>query len=221
MILHGLKLLLFPKRTWPRAVKSAPKSAGWLVAAALTAAVWPAAAVVAGHLGSALLGLVEMPLAVIRATVGFISVAGSALVMAPALLLLLLTVADAARANVTPSQTGPVAMCILWPTWFVGCVLAVPPLIGLGPEVGEIAWLAIAALVCLGLIRSSAAAALEIRRRWKDRFVVQSTLAFTLAFALVAIAPAMTVRSILGATTSIVPSQVERPALPRPPDPNW
>ncbi|MCP4599037.1 MAG: hypothetical protein GY847_00595 [Proteobacteria bacterium] len=221
MILHGPRLLLSPGRSWNAAIGSSPRRAMWLIAAAVTAAVWPAVAVVVGHIGSAVLGHQEATVATLRAAIGFISVLGSALVMAPALTLVLLWSANTAHEYTTPTQTGPVAMGILWPTWTVGLILAVPPLFGQGPELGEIIWAMLAALVAARTFRLCAVPALAIRRRWRWRFITHSTAAFVLVFVLISIGPAIVVRAMLDAATPIEPTMPDRPALPLPPEPNW
>ncbi|MCP4674695.1 MAG: hypothetical protein GY854_04105 [Deltaproteobacteria bacterium] len=221
MIFHGPRLLINPTRAWPGTVGDRPRPSTWLIAAALTAAVWPGVAVVGGHIGSAALGYEESAVATLRAAIGFMSVVGGALVMAPALTLILLWLTDAAHEDTTPDYTGPVAMGVLWPVWTAGLVLAVPPLLGLGPELGEAAWIMLAAFVTARTLRHGAVSALAIRRRWKSRFLVHSTAAFLVAFMIVSIAPAVVVRSILGAATPIEISLPDRPTLPLPPEPNW
>ncbi len=221
MILNGPRLLINPNRAWPGTVGDRPRQSTWLIAAALTAAVWPGVAVVGGHIGSAALGHEESSVATLRAAIGFMSVVGGALVMAPALTLILLWLTDAAHEETTPEYTGPVAMGVLWPVWTAGLVLAVPPLLGLGPELGEVTWIILAALVSVRTLRGGAVSALAIRRRWKSRFLVHSTVAFLFAFMIVSVGPAIFVRSMLGAATPIEISLPDRPALPLPPEPNW
>ncbi len=221
MILHGPRLLINPSKAWSSTVGSSPRRATWLIAAALTAAVWPGVAVVAGHIGSAALGHEEASVATLRAAIGFISVVGGALVMAPAMTLLLLWLTDAAHEYATPNQTGPVAMGILWPTWTAGLVLAVPPLLGLGPEIGEIAWTALAAVVAVRAIQSGAVATLAIRRRWKSKFIAQTSIVFVVAFFIASIGPAASVRTLLGAASPDATDLPERPTMPLPPQPTW
>jgi hypothetical protein len=221
MMLLGLRLLINPKRAWHVIMGAPPRKAAWLIAAALTAAVWPAVAVVLGHIGSAALGLEEASVATLRAVVGFMSVVGGALVMAPALSLILIWLTGTAHENTSANRAGTVAMCIVWPTWASGMVLAVPPLFGLGPELGEVVWVILASLVALRTIRLETVSALAIRRRWKLRFISHTTAAFIFTFAAVSIAPAMTIRSMLGASTLIMPSTPDRPPLPLPPPSDW
>ena len=129
MIFNGPRLLITPKRGWTAVIAGHSHSAVWLVAAALTAAVLPAAAVVVGHLGSAISGYEENATATLRAAIGFTSVAGGALVMAPALTLLLQGLTRWSRGDTTPSRAAPVAMGILWPVWTAGIILAIPPFV--------------------------------------------------------------------------------------------
>lgn len=221
MLLLGPRLLIKPSGAWRAVLESAPKKAAWLISAALTAAVWPAVAVVLGHIGSAALGREEASVATLRAVVGFIAVVGGALVMAPAMALALMWLTAVAHEDVSPNKAGSVAMCIVWPAWAAGVILALPPLFGLGPELGEMLWLILAFAVAMRSIRHGAVPALSIRRRWKTRFVSHTALAFAVMFTVLSIAPAMTIRSMLGASTPLLPSMPNRPALPLPPQPNW
>ncbi len=220
MILNGPKLLLFPTKA-AQTGSTSVRHASWLVAAALTAAVWPALAVVVGHIGSARLGQEETSIAILRAIVGFMAAVGGAVVVAPALTLLIVWITDAAKERTTTATAGPVAMHILWPAWAAGLVLLIPPLFGLGPEIGEIAWAVLATIAAVRIIRSHAAKALGIRRRWTKRFQTHMTAAFFILFSLVVITPPMAVRSMLGADTPTIPSIPERAELPRPPPANW
>lgn len=221
MILNGPRLLVKPSLVWHETVGIALRPALWLVAAALTAAVWPAVAVVLGHLGSALVGHEELSVATLRAAVGFISVLGGALVMAPALTLALLWTTGKAHAPTTPSKTGPVAMGLLWPTWTAGIVLAVPPLLGFGPTVGEIIWTLLVALVAFRTIRSGVISSLLIRRRWRWRFTTRAILVFIVLFVLTSVGPAVFVRGILNVSKPTPFTMPDRPALPMPADPEW
>lgn len=221
MILNGPRLLVAPDRVWHDTVGTASRPAPWLVAAALTAAVWPAVAVVLGHVGSALVGHEELSVATLRAAIGFISVLGGALVMAPALTLALLWTTSNAHASTTAGQAGPVAMGLLWPTWTAGIVLAFPPLLGFGPTVGELLWLLLVAVVVFRTIRLGAVSTLPIRRRWKWRFTTRSVLAFILIFVMTSIGPAVAVRGILNISEPAGFSMPDRPALPKPPEPEW
>ncbi len=221
MILNGPKLLIHPRAAWPSAVGTRSHSAVWLVAAALTAAVLPSAAVVAGHLGSAIFGGEEHATATLRAAIGFIAVAGGALVVAPALTLILLSLTRWSRGDASPGRAGGVAMGLVWPVWTAGSVLAIPPLLGLGPEIGEIVWFSLVAAITVRTLRSGALASLSIRRRWAGHFIARATLVFTLLFGVITLTPAMTVRAMLGAATEIIPDLPDRPALPLPPAPNW
>ena len=221
MIFNGPRLLISPKKGWTAVIAGRSRSSIWLMAAALTAAVLPAAAVVGGHLGSAMLGHDEKTTATLRAAIGFTSVAGGALVMAPALTLLLLALARWSRGVTTPRRTAPVAMGILWPAWSAGIILTVPPLMGLGPEIGEILWTLLVVAIAFRALGSTTLEELTIRRRWAGHFVLRSTVSFTLLFIVVTLGPAMIVRAMLGASTEILTALPERAPLPLPPTPNW
>lgn len=221
MIFNGPRLLISPRRGWAALISEQSRSSGWLVAAAITASVIPAAGVVIGHLGSAMLGHEEKATAILRAAIGFTSVAGGALVMAPALTLMLLVLARWSRGAATTRRAAPVAMGILWPVWTAGVVLTAPPLLGLGPEVGEIVWCLLAIFIAHRLISTAATGELSIRRRWSSHFALRATLMFTVLFVMITLGPAMTVRAMLGAATEILAALPERPPLPLPPTPNW
>lgn len=221
MILNGPKLLIHPKSAWPSAVGTRPRSAVWLVAAALTAAVLPAAAVVAGHLGSAIFGGEERATATLRAAIGFMSVTGGALVIAPALALVLLSLSKWSRGDASPGMAVAAAMGLVWPAWTAGSVLAFPPLFGLGPEIGEILWFAVVATIAVRTLRAGVLQSLSIRRRWAGHFTLRASVSFILLFGLITIVPAMAVRTMLGAATEIIPALPDRPTLPLPPEPNW
>lgn len=221
MLLLGPRLLINPAKAWRDVLESGQKKAVWLISAALTAAVWPAVAVVFGHIGSAAIGSEETSIATLRAVVGFISVVGGSVVTAPAMSLTLMWLSTVAHENVPPDRASLAAMCIVWPAWTAGMILAVPPLFGLGPELGEIIWAMLAFAAAFRSIRLGAVSALAIRRRWKTRFVAHATLAFVAMFALLSIAPAVTIRTMLGASTPLLSSTPDRPALPVPPEPNW
>ncbi len=221
MILYGPRLLFSLGKAWPKTVGVSSGSAFWLIAAAITAAVWPAVGVVAGHICSAALGHEDTARATLRAAIGFVSVLGGALVMAPALTLILLWLSQLARATTSPGQSGAVAMGLLWPVWFAGVLLVVPPVFGLGPELGEVLWTVLAGCIVVRILRRKGASFLGIRRRWASRFIVHSTVAFLLLFVLVSVGPAMLTRAVLGASTKIELSLPKRPELPLPPEPNW
>ncbi len=222
MIFNGPKLLIRPKRAWSGLVKGRPRTALWLIAAAVTAAVLPAAGVVAGHLGSAVLGYTDHATAALRAAVGFIAVAGGALVIAPALTLLLLWLADISRGEATQNNAETVAMAIIWPVWTAGLVVGIPPLLGGGPEIGEAIWTLLALVIAFRTIHSSELTLfMGIRRRWFGHFTIRAVLSFGLIFVLVVVGPAVMVRSMLGAASEIVPSAPDRVPLPLPPAPEW
>jgi hypothetical protein len=221
VILNGPKLLLRGAKTWRSAITGRTPSATGLLAGALTAAIWPALAVVGGHLGAMALGHQLAPTAVQRAAVGLVATVGGALVMAPALTLALMWLARTSRAENDPVLSGPVALGIVWPVWTAGLVLALPPLLGLGPEPGEIAWIALGLLLAARLLTIGAVETLGIRRRWKWHFVTRAVLVFVLLFALIPLGPALLVRGMLGVSGSAVHAPPEPLELPLPPEPDW
>jgi hypothetical protein len=221
VIHNGPLLLVRGAKAWRTAVDSRTPSAPFLVAAALTAAIWPAVAVVAGHLGSAAIGHQLAPIALQRAAVGLLTTLGGAVVMAPALTLALMAIARNSRAGNDVDLAGPTAMGIIWPVWTAGLVLAVPPLLGLGPELGELAWFVLGLVIAVRMIRTGAVPTLGIRRRWRSHFTGRAILAFVLLFALIPVAPALLMRSMLGVSGSAVHGPPEPLELPLPPQPNW
>jgi hypothetical protein len=221
VIANGPKLLFSPGRFWPEAVGAGSRSAGWLVAAALTAAMLPAAAVVGGHLGAAALGHIGREVAVQRAAVGLVATVGGALVLAPALALVLMWLTRASRAEHGRGRETATAAGILWPAWTAGLVLALPPLLDLGPEPGEALWTMLAAAAAVRAIRDGAVAGLGVRRRWRAHFSLRASAAFVALFLAVPIAPAFVVRGLLGVsgeTTRPAPTALE---WPLPPEPKW
>lgn len=221
MILNGPRLLISPARAWTATVGERARRPGWLMSGALTAALLPAAAVVAGHLGSAALGHETREVAVQRAAVGLVATVGGALVMVPALTLFLMWLARTSRADNGTELSGPTALGIVWPVWAAGLVLAVPPLLGLGPEPGELLWLLIAVVVAVRTIRRGAAVGLGIRRRWHWHFALRTALVFVLLFAVVPLGPALIVRGMMGVAgrpTIAAPEPLEWPV---PPEPDW
>ena len=222
MILNGPKLLIAPKRMWPALVRGESRSAIWLIAAAVTAAVLPAAAVVIGHLGSAVLGYADHATATLRAAVGFIAVAGGALVIAPAMTLMLLWLADLSRGNPTQSSAETMAMAIVWPVWTAGLVIGIPPLFGAGPEIGEALWTFLALFITLRAVRSGDLSFLGIRRRWSSHFSIRAVLSFVLLFGFIVLGPSIMVRGMLGAAGEMIVMDLpDRVPLPLPPTPNW
>lgn len=202
-------------------MQALPNRAAWLIAGAVTAAVWPAVAVVAGHLGSALLGIEEARTSALRAAIGFTSAVGGALVMAPAFTLMLVWLTRLSHEEAHSGRAGSVAMGLIWPTWATGVILVVPPLLGFGPELGEAIWGAFVLIVAWRLLGSFGADTLGVRRRWRWRFVTLSTALYFCTFVVLAIAPAFLVRNMLGATTPIEPDTIVDRELPRPSEPNW
>ncbi len=221
MIFNGPRFLLNPRRSWQIAVDQPDRSSLWLVAAALTASIWPAAAVVAGHLGAAALGVQRAEVATLRAAVGLTSVVGGALVFAPALTLILLWSTGAAHSHLAPRRAGSAAMTFLWPVWSMGIVLIIPPLLGWGPEPGELAWIVLAALIVIRSCRREALAAMGVRRRWAKRFMVRFVMAFVIVFVAVVIGPASIARGALGVSTAALPDLPGPTELPTPPEPIW
>jgi hypothetical protein len=223
VIFNGFKLLFRPSASWQKAVpvSNEGRSPSSLIAAALTAAVFPAASVVVGHLCSAVIGKETHTTAALRAAVGFAATAGGALVAAPALTLLLLVLTESNHGETDVGRAGAVAMGVLWPAWTAGVVLGIPPLFGLGPEIGEILWTLLAVVIAGRFFYNEVKAPLGIRRRWSGRFSLIASLSFALLFIVVTVVPAVTVRSLLGASTVISFALPETDALPLPPLPSW
>lgn len=221
MIQNGPLLLVRGKKAWRTAVSGRAPSGPWLIGAALTAAIWPAVAVVGGHIGSVALGHQLTQIALQRAAVGLLATLGGAIVMAPALTLALMGIARGSRAENEIELAGPTAMGILWPVWTAGLVLAIPPLLGLGPEPGELAWFVLGLVIAVRMVRVGAVPTLGIRRRWSWHFTGRAVVAFVLLFALIPVAPAMLMRSMLGVSGSAVHAPPEPLELPVPPEPNW
>ena len=221
MIFNGFKIGTAPVRFLPPALAGCPRSPSGLIAAALTAVPWPAAAVVGGHLGSAALGSTSPDVAVQRAAVGFVAVVGGALVMAPALALALIRISEGARARGDAESVGPLAMGLVWPSWAAGLVLAVPPLVGLGPEIGEVAWVVVGTALAPRALRAHSRAGTEVRRRWAGPFFARGLVAFALLFAVVPIAPALAVRAALGVEGELVHAAPAEIVWPLPEAPDW
>lgn len=221
MIFNGPNLLLRPRTTWARAVGDSSHNPWWLISASLTAAVWPALAVVAGHLISASFGLVDTKVATMRAAIGFLTVVGGALVIAPAICLVFMWTTRTAHEEENPRKAVSVGMGVIWPVWAAGVFLFLPPLVGLGPEFGELGWALIAIALAVRFIKNEAALELGIRRRWATRFILHTSLAFAMLFALVTIGPATLARDLLGAATPVVKAMPKHLTLPLPPPPNW
>lgn len=221
MILNGFKIGTAPVRFLPPALAGCPASPSGLLAAALTAVPWPAAAVVGGHLGSAALGFTSPDVAVQRAAVGFVAVVGGALVMAPALALALMRIAEGARARGDAKSAGPLAMGLIWPSWAAGLVLAVPPLAGLGPEIGEIAWFVAGTALAARALLAHSRAGTDVRRRWAGPFFARGLVAFAVLFAVVPMAPALAVRAALGVEGALVRAAPAEVVWPLPEAPDW
>jgi hypothetical protein len=167
------------------------------------------------------MGYTDHATATLRAAVGFIAVAGGALVTAPALTLMLLSLVSWSRGAGTTGNAETVAMGLIWPVWTAGLLLGVPPLLGAGPEIGEALWALTAVLVTVRTIRAGDLKKLGVRRRWFGHFASRAVIAFLLLFVIVVIGPAMAVRGMLGATSEIQPTLPDRSPLPLPPTPNW
>jgi hypothetical protein len=221
VIFNGFKIAVSPARFWQPALAGCPRSPSGLLAAALTAVPWPAVAVVVGHLGSVALGFASPDVAVQRAAVGFVAAVGGALVMAPALALALMWISESSRARGDVARTGPLAMGLIWPSWAAGLALAAPPLVGLGPEIGEIAWYLLGIAVAGRALWVHAKAGGEVRRRWAGPFFARGLLAFALLFAAVPIAPALAVRAALGVEGELVRSAPPPVSWPLPEAPDW
>ena len=220
MILNGPKLLVAPAESWERACGGG-RTGWWLLAAALTASVWPATAVVAGHVGSALVGHQTYDMAAQRAAVGLLAAVGGAAVIAPAFALALIWLARTSRATAPPDLVAPSAMGVVWAAWAAGIVLAIPPLAGLGPEVGEAAWALLAVAAAVRALWRGAIPALGVRRRWARHFLARTAIAFTLLFAAVPIAPAFALRALLGVEGRGEIPTLDVPEWPVPPEPSW
>lgn len=221
MILNGFKIAVAPALSLGPALASCPRSPSGLLAAALTAVPWPAAAVVGGHLGAAALGLTTPEIGVQRAAVGFVAAVGGALVMAPALALALMWVSKSARAPGDAERSGALAMGLVWPSWAAGILLAGPPLAGLGPEIGEIAWFAVGTALAARALWVHAKAGTDVRRRWAGPFFARGLIAFTILFAAVPIAPALAARAALGVEGELVRAAPEPIVWPLPEAPDW
>jgi len=221
MIFNGPNFLLRPRVTWQKTVAGSSHNPWWLISASLTAAVWPALAVVAGHLVASALGMEDPKVASLRAAVGFLTVVGGALVIAPALCLIFMWTTRIAHEEEDPRRAISVGMGVVWPVWAAGIILFLPPVLGLGPELGELSWAIVAALLGVRIIKKEAPGALGIRRRWTTRFILHTSLLFVPLFALVTICPATVARGLLGAETPVVRVVPDSPALPLPPPPNW
>jgi hypothetical protein len=221
VIFNGFKIAVAPARTWKQALASCPRSPSGLLAAALTAVIWPAVAVVAGHLGSAALGFASPDVAVQRAAVGFVAAVGGALVMAPALALALMRISESSRAPGDAEHAGPLAMGLIWPSWAAGILLAAPPLVGLGPEIGEIAWFVVGTVLAARGLWVHAKSGGDVRRRWAGPFFARGLLVFALLFAVVPIAPALAVRAALGVEGEIARLAPTPVSWPLPPAPDW
>ena len=141
--------------------------------------------------------------------------------MAPALTLAMIRISGAARAQADSSVAGPVAMGLLWPAWAAGLVLAAPPLFGLGPELGEVAWLVSATIIVFRTVKHGAVKGLGVRRRWAARFLWQNVLVFTLLFVAIPVGPAVLLRSMMGVAGVTVHGPPEPTVWPLPQEPNW
>ena len=193
----------------------------WVVAAALTAVIWPAVAVVIGHMGSFLLGFTAEEIAIQRAAVGLVAVVGGAVVLAPAYTLALIRVSESAIMEPEVSVLAPAAMGVIWPVWFFGIILAVPPLFGMGPEIGELLWVFFAIAVAARTIRLGAAKGLNVRRRWARRFIWRSVLTFSCLFVLILVGPAFGVRVLMGIEGERTYGEPKGVVLPLPENPDW
>ncbi|MBN2531013.1 MAG: hypothetical protein JXR76_31795 [Deltaproteobacteria bacterium] len=221
MILNGIKLLIHPKNAWDKYLAEQGGHAPNLIAAAFTAATIPAAFVVTGHLLSARLGYAENTAAIQRAAIGFVSICIGALVMIPALALLLLRIGNAARIDMTAEKASAAAMALVWSTWVCGIVMVVPPLLNLRPEYGEFAWTTISLMVAWRVISQTVGNGLNVSRRWQSRFKVESMLAFAILFISIPVLPPLVMRMLVGVTGQIVYGAPPELEWPHPPTPNW
>ena len=221
MIFNGIKLLLRPKNAWSRHLADQTSHATNLVAASFTAATIPAAAVVLGHLLSAQLGFTESTTAIQRAAIGFVSVSIGALVMIPALALVLLRIGDSARIPMTAQNASAAAMALVWATWMCGTIMMVPPLLNLRPEYGEFAWIILAIPAAWRVLSQTACGGLNVSRRWRSKFKLEAIVAFAVLFVAVPVVPPLIMRMLVGVTGQIVYGAPPELEWPQPPSPNW
>ena len=221
MIFNGVKLLLHPKDAWDRLLAEQSSHATNLIAAALTAATIPAAFTVFGHLLSARIGMAENATAIQRAAIGFVSITIGALVMIPALSLIMLRIGTKARIPMTAENASAAAMAMVWATWICGVVMFLPPILNIRPEYGEFAWMALAMPAAWRVLSQTVGLGLNVHRRWRNKFRVETMVAFAVLFVIVPVIPPLIMRMLVGVTGQIVYGAPPALDWPHPPDPNW
>ena len=221
MIFNGLKILVSPAKRWSVLLSKEHRRLSWLITAAITAAVFPSIAVVAGHLGAAFLGCELQQVAIQRAAVGLVATFTGVMVMAPACTLIVSSALKNARVSHNMGIAASSAMGFLWPIWFCGFIMIIPPLFNMGPEPGEIAWFVLGCLAVFRIIKKAAVNELKIRRRWKKQFIVQMSVSLILLFAIVPFVPAFTVRYFMGVSGKTAIEEVSPIVWPVPPASDW
>ncbi|MCK9523533.1 MAG: hypothetical protein M0R76_10925 [Proteobacteria bacterium] len=212
-----------PGKHW-RAGRALPGHLSWLGAfgASSEAAMLPAMAVVAGHIGAALLQVETSEVALQRAAVGLLTTFLGAWVMSSAFAFLLLWISGQTAVPTTASQAFASSMGFVFPAWTAGIVLVVPPLLGAGPELGEILWFLLALISTLRILHSDALRVIGVRRRWLRPFRWRTAMSFALLFVAILIVPAFVARHFLqvDAIVGFIAPVVEL-TWPLPPPPNW
>jgi hypothetical protein len=188
---------------------------------AVLSSLWPAAAVVAGNVIAGHMGYEEPAIAVRRAVVGLLCAVGSACVSSPALALLIMGLKRQSGEPIDASRACAGATRLVAPMWACGVVAALPPIFGLGPEVGELLWVGLAVVIAALAARNGLARALEVRRRWHVAFVLTVSLAAGLLIVGTMFLPAVGLRWTLGAATPLPLPRLDPVFLPFPPPPNW
>jgi len=221
MMFDGLQMIRKPVETWQAMARPEGHSPTWLPVAAIVAATIPAVAVVLGHLGSHWLGYADRETALQRAAIGFVATVPGAVVMTAALALALLRICDDAKVSLSGTALPSAVMGLIAPAWFCGAVLAVPPLLQLGPGIGELLWFALALLCAIRVIRKAMADGLGVRRRWKTVFSVETGIAFALLFLAVPLLPAALMRHAVGVTGAVFSGDPAPMTWPVPEPADW
>ncbi|MBN2714819.1 MAG: hypothetical protein JXX14_03125 [Deltaproteobacteria bacterium] len=221
MIFNGIKLLLHPKEAWDRHLAEQSGHAPNLIVAAFTAATLPASVVVLAHLISAQFSFTDHTIAIQRAAIGFVSISIGALVMIPALSLILLRIGNASRIPMTTGNASAAAMALVWSVWICGMVMMLPPLLNLRPEYGEFAWMALAIPAAWRILSKTVGAGLNVSRRWRNKFRLEAMVAFVLLFVTVPVVPPLVMRMLVGVTGQVVYGAPPSVEWPHPPDANW
>lgn len=221
MILNGIKLLIRPKDAWEKLLADQGSHAPQLFTAALTAATLPAIVAVAGHLASSYIGYAAHATAIQRAAIGFVAIALGALVMIPALSLALVRIGNNARIPMTPNTASASAMAIVWASWISGIVLAIPPLLNIRPEYGELLWFILAVMCAFRVIRKTINSGVAVHRRWRTKFTIESMIAFIILFFAIPVFPPLLMRFLLGVTGQVVYGAPPELEWPHPPPAAW